>query len=514
MCKYLLLLLSFLLILSDCFAEDILFDVAGMSKTFNENVYIAENAELNLTELFIAGSLTVENHGNLSAGILNVCDRCDVWLENYNAINFDNVVLNIESHIFQKVSNVDNMKPISVSSEYTVVVNGDNGLSLSDVVDVASGTGHVVLENTTLRIDSVPANISKSIEIKEDVKFIVNKDSDIYNVTLLDNVTGGATARFILNNDDVMYVTVGKIADGKLFVEHIRETDYSIILGDNTGLFLNSLRTDGKNDKLMYALDSAVDKDSLYGLMDKSVLFNPDVLIKPLQVINTINMMSIDDGISRYVGADAFGVITNDFYLFGADMTLAGVVNDKFNVSLGAQIANMKYLSDFNSFSGVLYGMNLHAKYLFNNMFMRMYSGLSFAQFDIEKVMYNDKIISEPNSLFGYTVFDMGYNLYFDSFSVVPVAGIGMRFYDLSGIKYSDYVGRIGGGIEYKYTVSNLEYLYALSVIADTDLSWDVSGKVGFLSPIDMVGGHIELSIINTNDTISYKASVNAKILF
>lgn len=109
---------------------------------------------------------------------------------------------------------------------------------------------------------------------------------------------------------------------------------------------------------------------------------------------------------------------------------------------------------------------------------------------------------------------DTGYELNFDSFSVVPVAGIGMQFYDLNGIKYSDFVGRVGGAVEYKFAVSDLEYVYGVSVIADTDSSLSLSGKVGFMSPTDMIGGYVELSTILVEDSVSYKASVNAKILF
>ena len=37
---------------------------------------------------------------------------------------------------------------------------------------------------------------------------------------------------------------------------------------------------------------------------------------------------------------------------------------------------------------------------------------------------------------------------------------------------------------------------------------------VGFVSPMDMIGGNIALSVIDTHDSLSYQASVNAKLLF
>ena len=512
--QFLFLLCSFVPFYS-VLAETFDMDIEGENKSFAEDVFVAENIPVVFENVFITDTLSVENHGVFSVNSMDVCARCDLFFENFNTININSVDLNDDSRIFQIVSDVNNMNPINIGAEYTVLVGGNNDFSLSDIVDVVSGSGNIVLENTTLHINSVPLNTSKNIEIKENVKFIISDIADLYNVTLLDNITGGATARFISNNDDVMYVMVGEIADGKLFIKHIRETDYNVIFNNDMGVFLNSLRMDNKNNKLMDALDSATDKNSLYSVMSKSVLFNPDVLVKPLQIINKINMMSIDNGFTNSVDVNVFGVMSDDFYTYGSDIGVASVMQNKFKLSLGAQIANIEYSSGFNEFSGVVYGLNLQAAYLFSNkMFLHIDSGLSFAQFDITNVMYNDKMISKPNSLFGYVVLDTGYELNFDSFSVVPVAGIGMQFYDLNGIKYSDFVGRVGGAVEYKYAVSDLEYVYGVSVIADSHSAMSLSGKVGFMSPTDMIGGYVELSTILVEDSVSYKASVNAKILF
>ena len=62
--------------------------------------------------------------------------------------------------------------------------------------------------------------------------------------------------------------------------------------------------------------------------------------------------------------------------------------------------------------------------------------------------------------------------------------------------------------------MSDLEYVYGASVVADTDSTLSVSGKIGFVSPTDMVGGNISLSVISAHDSLSYKASVNANIVF
>jgi hypothetical protein len=489
--------------------------VGGDLAAWDEDTVVIDNVIVNPNKLIITETISIENHGVISVDVLDVCPRCDVRFENYNLINFNDVFLDEDARIFQIVSNVDNMNPVNIDAEYTVVVNGNNNLSLADVVDVASGTGRVLLNDTTVHINSVPKNLSKSVEIGENVKFVIHDIDDLYNVILLDNVSGGSTAKFISNKDDIMYVTVGDVSDGKLFIKHIRETDYSVIFDNDMGLFINSLRANNKHSDFMYALDSAVDKDDLYSVMSESVLFNPDVLYRPLQIINTMNMRLFDDCVENTISANAFGIISDELYVYGADINLATEIGDNFNIIFGMQIAHLDYLSDLDEFSGMIYGLNLSTNYLFNNnFFVNLKSGVSVTQFDISAVMYNDNIQTEPSALFGYTVFDTGYKLQFDSFSVSPVVGIGIQLYDLSGIKYSDCMGRVGVISEYKYTISDLEYLYGASFVADTNGAVSVSGRIGFMSYTDMIGGTLDVSVTDIQDTVSYKISANAKFLF
>ena len=313
-----------------------------------------------------------------------------------------------------------------------------------------------------------------------------------------------------------MFVDIGTVQNGKLYIERVRETDYTVVFDDNdVGSFINSLRGNNKNDKLMHALDSAVDKDSLCSIMSDSVLFNYDVLLRPLQIINTINLQSLNAGFENNINANMFGIISDDFYLYGADVNLISVIKDKFKINIGANISYLDYRSDLDEFSGDIYGLNFGAGYLFeNNMFVNLNTGLSFAEFDIPYVWYNNNLINEPNARFGYVLADVGYNFKIDSFSMAPFAGFVTQFYDLTGYKYSEYMGRVGVASEYKYVVSDLEYVYGVSVAADTDFGMSATVAVGFVSPMDMIGGKIALSVIDTHDSLSYQASVNAKLLF
>lgn len=503
-------------------AADIYSDIAdsGVPEVFDEyDYFIAPNTNVFPSKLIIdiesGKNVVIENHGLFQPDELNVCENCNVFFENYNQVNIDAVVLNSGAQVFQIISNSDNMNSLNINADYTTLVQGINNLSLADIVDFSDNNSKIVLNDVTLNIDKMPVGRSKSITLGNNVTLVISDSAYGDTSIVLDDVVATSAVRFVSDSSDVMFVNVGFVQDGKLTIERVRETDYSIIFDDNVGNFINSLRDNGKNDKLMLALDSAPDKDSLYSVMYDSVLFNPSVLLRPLQIVNAIDMQSKFFGFASSASADVFGVMSDDFILYGTDINLFGAFREKFRFNFGAQISGLDYASDIDDFSGNIYGVNLGAGWLFdNNIFVDVNAALSIATFDISSVMYDDKLQDAPDALFGYFVSDVGYMIKNDSYMFAPVAGLAVQAYDLSGYKYSDYMMRVGVVSEYKYVVSDLEYVYGASVIADSCGTLSVSGKVGFVSPTDKIGGDIGLSIIRAYDSLSYKAFIDAKIMF
>lgn len=518
MYKFLLFLLSVFCV-GAVYAQNIDFESNAGEDVLYENVKVGHNVKFAPSKAIIdidyGDSIKIENYGFFEPKELEVCAGCKVTFENYNSVNVGMYVLDYGVEIFQIISNKNNMIGLNLGVDYTTMVHGDAGLSLADVVDLSDDSNVIVLDNVTLNLNKVPLNQSKQVIIGDNVTFVIGDLIDGNGAIMLDNVTNSASVRFVLDSNDVMFVNVGMLRDGKLYVERVRETDYTVIFDSNIGEFINTLRYDDKNDNLMYELDSAADKDSLFSIMSDSVLFNPDVLVRPLQIINTINIQSLNMEFKNNFDANVFGIISDDFYLYGAEVDLVNVIKDKFKINIGANISYMDYMSDLDEFSGGIYGLNFGTGYLFeNNLFVNLNTGLSFAEFNIPYVWYDNNLMNEPNARFGYVLADVGYNFKNDSFLIVPFAGFVTQFYDLSGYKYSEYMGRVGVSSEYKYVMSDLEYIYGASVIADTGCSLSVSGKLGFMSPMDMIGGNVALSIISTHDSLSYKLSVNAKLLF
>lgn len=512
--KYILSLLLILIPDCDSFAETINFSVYGGTKTFAEDTIISKNVSVKPKDLIIDESIDITNYGNLSASMLEICPRCNVSFENFGTVKFDNVSFVDGGHIFQLVSDINNMKAADIPASYTIIVSGNNNLSLADVVDFSSGDSSILLENTILNINKLPLNLSKTIKIGNNVQFIVDDIAELHNVVVLDNISGGANVRFVTNNDDVMFLSVGKIVDGKMYIEHIRETDYSVIFDNDLGLFLNSLRNDDKNNNLMYALDSAVDQESLNQIMSESVLFNPDVLYDSLQIINAVNMLGANSGLGNRLGGNVYGVMSDDFYIYGLDVSVETVIHN-LDLSLNFSTGHIEYASVLDKFSGMLYNIGLGVNYhLENNMFARTGIGASLLDLDIGDVFYDNTLQEFKNSLMGYAFVDFGYMMNSDSWSVAPFVGVNNQFYNIVNNTYDDISMRIGVDTEYRYAISDLEYFYGLSIMADTLSAFSASGKIGFNSVQDMIGGYIAVSVLSMNDAISYQATINAQISF
>ncbi len=493
------------------------FDVTGGSYEINNDVFIPDSVNVTSVELVVTESVYVKNNGNIDASKISVCPRCKIYIENNGVINSD-FVLGDDAQIIQVVSGLNNMSVVNFGTDYTVTVqNTDETLSLADVVDFASKATKVRLENVRLEIDRIPKNKSKVVELGTNVVFVIKDVTDIYDATILENVIfNGNGARFESSvAEDAMYSNVGHLnIDGTLVIEHVRETEYEEIVGGDKGDFIESVLAD--NDKLKDKLDSSQGIKDFNSILSKTALFNSDVLYNILRVITVMDTVDFNSNTQSGIGASVFGILADNFYVRGADINAISVIKDNFNLSLSLKAGQILYSSDLEDFDGYFYGLNLSGNYGFkNDLFLRVGFGVMNTVFDIDKVWYNNKIIKEPDALSGYLVADFGKRFVLgDSFFVSPFVGVVSELYDVAGNSYSEYNGRIGVSADYKYAISDLEYRYGVSTTVDTNGFISLAGDVGFVLPLDMISGNLKLTVVRMLDTFSYKASVDAKLLF
>lgn len=502
--------------LPDLCAETLLFDIGGTNKTLSNDTIIADGVNVKPNLLTITNSIVITNNGNLVPDTVNVYDGCDVYVENYGVVN---TVFNLgnDAHLFQIISDKDGMKTAYFGADYTMIVKSNDVLSLADVVDLTDTASNIVFENITLSLDKVPNNTNGKITFGENVKLIITDNPDIRNKVLLNNISGNAFVRFINNESDVLFSDVGYLVNGVLYVERARQTDYTLIFkDDNTGIFLNQLRNSSGHNNFLYLLDNANNLTEITNLMNRSVLFNIDKLITPLQIVNTQgftdNVLETDFS----VGASVYGMKSDDFYVYGADINLVDLVGYGIGFNVGLNVGQITYSSDIDKYNSVFYGLDLGIKYTFDNdLFVHSKMRYGMADFDISAILYDNNIIENPTAYFGLVTLDVGrkFNIG-DSLYLSSVVGMKSQFYKMENFSLSEHAVRIGIGTGYNYELSGMKYNYDIYAFADTDSAFTVMGKIGFTSPLDRIGANIGLSVTNMLDIVTYKAEFDISITF
>lgn len=497
------------------FCADVISEnIYGLSNEFNGDKIILENVVVSPNNLIIHGFVEVENRGKIQTNII-LTDGTSLFLRNTGDINAD-FDLGTGSVLYHKISTSDEIKYVDFNVNYTAFVESTEVLSLTGLIDVTNRADKVFIQNTKINIDGIPQDTTKHIELGENITFVLGNLTDLYEGVLLNDVRGMTDVNFVSENQNPMFSDYGYIKYNKLYVGHVRVTDYAKVYPNDLGVFLNSARESGKNDSLFLRLDSAMSYDELNNIMQDSVLFNKNKLFTPLRVINVLNFISNECLESNNMGGEIFGFSSDDFYAYGIGAKIGFNVIDDLLLYAGLQIGTIDYQNDTDTFSGGLYGVNLGAKYMLNpNRFVRGNIGFMTLDTDIDTVFYNNRIIKQPWVSSGYINADVGQIFDFiDDISVAPFVGVISEFYYIDG--YNDFNSDlyIGTDISFDTDFSGIKYIYSARGAFNTDMSVMLNAKIGFYSISDSMGGDISASVSNTDNGISYKVSANTRIAF
>lgn len=497
------------------FCADVISEnIYGLSSEFNGDKIILENVVVSPDNLIIHGFVEVENRGKIQTNII-LTDGTSLFLRNTGDINAD-FNLGTGSVLYHKISTSDEIKYVDFNVNYTAFVESTEVLSLTGLIDVTNRADKVFIQNAKINIDGIPQDTTKHIELGENITFVLGNLTDLYEGVLLNDVRGMTDVNFVSENQNPMFSDYGYIKYNKLYVGHVRVTDYAKVYPNDLGVFLNSVRESGKNDSLFLRLDSAMSYDELNNIMQDSVLFNKNKLFTPLRVINVLNFISNECLESNNLGGEIFGFSSDDFYAYGIGAKIGFNVIDDLLLYAGLQIGTIDYQNDTDTFSGGLYGVNLGAKYMLNpNRFVRGNIGFMTLDTDIDTVFYNNKEIKQPWVNAGYINADVGRVFrVMDKISLTPFAGVRTDYYSVD--TYNDFKANlyVGTDIGFDTEFSGIKYFYSARGAFNTDMYFMLNGKIGIWSVADAMGGDLSASISDTGDVISYKVALNTRIAF
>lgn len=480
------------------------------------DMYVSDNFVIDGGELYAPDSLIVtrtlrlENNGVLETNVF-VRDGVTLYIENHSNVN-SVFVLGNGAQVIQKVVDADDLNRIDFNVPYSVLVEGENMLSLRDVAYFASGADKIVLNDSILDIRGVEMGGLENVELKGDVFLVADSLRGMYGVPFMECVSGNGAVHVLTNDVDLLFADVATLRDGKLFLERKRETDYLKIFNNDLGVFLNEMRLNNPNDKLLYTLDSVDNMAAFYHVMNHSVRFNSDMLVRPLEILNALNVFDFYD--AGYGGV--WGVFADDFYSYGIDVGVMEYVAPGLKVGLGLNTGRLEYNGIYDVYVADLYGADLSVARIFGDgITLRGKGAVLYQDTGIGDVLYENKIYENPDVMLWYLKSDAGYRFDFaNSFYLDAYAGLNFNTYSVADIVDSDFDLYSGIVMGFGFELMGISYDYRIGADVNTDADIGLHAGVGFMSEMDMVGGNAKVDAVRMFGVMTYKLSLGLQFLF
>lgn len=485
-------------------------DVVGGDKYISTDMTIAQDEQYCPDSLHVSGVVEIENNGVLETNIF-VHDGATLILKNHSNVN-SQFELGNSARVIQKISDSCDMNLIDFNVPYSVLVDGVDMLRLDALINFADGAEHIVLSNSVLDINGVATNYMNNVELQGDVLLVADNFDGLRGGPFLTNVSGTGTIHVVSRDSNPLFADVAVMRNGDLYFERRREFDYVKVFNNDKGRFLNLLRKRNPGDKLLYTLDSVGDMDSFNRVLNHSARFNSEILMRPLRILNALNYFDYADGLFT----DVWGVMSEEFYSYGISVGVHETVLSDLNVGVGLRLGKIKYDSDYDDYTGDLYGADLSVLWNLNdNMVVRVLGGLLYQNTDIGDVFYENRMYENPDVMQAYLKTDVGYRCDLtDSFYLDTYFGLNLNRYSVADIVDFGFNVYSAVMLGYEFDVMGITYNYCLGADINTDSDIGMHASVGFMSDMDMIGGNAKISAIRMFDVVTYKLSLNARVLF
>lgn len=473
----------------------------------DDSIMIADGVDLYAPNISVLGSYTIENFGTIT-GDINVCAGCQLTIHNMGVFNatFD---LESGASIVQVVSSPTDMQSINFNTDYDLHVINAEGLSLSGILAFGADADSILLRDSFVVWDVYDVNLDK-LNLDGNIKIKID-NIDVYaDVPILSDVPDNVNVRIITNESNPLFVVRTHVVDNNLYITRVRETDYTKILSNDVGVFVNSLRDDGTAASLTGALDNATTMGAINNIVQNSGRLSPINLMKPIRMLNDFETLNFNPDVG--IGADY--LFADEFYVTGLNLTL-GTGTDNFNFGFRMYLDYIMATDSFDEFSASVLGMTAYGDYRMHDIVVRGALGANMSVFDMDNVFDGNGASDNPYGFSCYGAMDVGYLFDADNnIYLMPYVGVATEYMKI--LNDNDSALTMRGGLDIGYRFSVLGILYDYSAYANMDMDGDVVAgvRVGFMSDIDMIGGHGEIGFVDNEIGRGYKITAGIDFKF
>jgi len=468
--------------------------------------------------IHITHTCDVINYGVLRGTII-IDSGAAVTFQNFGTIesNFD---LQGTATVVQNVTSQNDMHVLGNLSGHSVHVDTrnldgtKNRIDMADFVNMIAGASSVEVESAEFLVgmnvpdNSVPINVNNSTTL-----YVNGLPSDL-SKPLVKGISGTPFVETI--GIDPMYdVTVDWFASD-LYLRVVRRTDYSAIMPDtNLGNYLDDLRDENPDDKLLSALDAAPDRKTLNRILSESVRVNPIKLMDAPKSINTFyDSIAIDD-VAFGIIARPFYIASSDFGFIGGAINVTGDIAKNIVGTIGINGGMLKFNGDYDEYSGVLYGGNIGVRYVDDDFYLRAFGTMSYASFSDINAFDGTRMVQNVNGINGMGAIDAGL-VYcaMDELKLVPFVGVRIDYASVLNDTKTDVSARAGLNANVDTDMDGNKYKFGARIFGQTDGALYAGIYTDMMSTADGVGGGASFGLLYDDMGLSYKLELNIKFEF
>ena len=480
-------------------------DGSGTYYMDTDAVFVA-GANIAVPDIVVMGSHVLENNTYVNTNI-SLCDGCRLEIHNRGVFNV-NFTLADGASVVQVVTTAADVNPINVNVDYELHVVDANGIKLSDVMRIGSGADEILLHDSSVVWDM---DAVADLNLTGNINLIFNDIEAVIGRPILSGVDSDAYIRVVSNGTiNPMFALSSYIEDGKSYLRLGRETDYTKILDSKLGGFINLLRGDVSSGGLIGALDNAMSVDSLNKIMADSMRIAPINMMDVVAAFDLIDLNNFDYN----SGFGTSYLMLDKSYAYGAFVNANINVG---NVTAGVRgYVNSLSLSDsFDALSGVMFGGNVYGRYEDDFAFVRGILGGNLTRFNVTNVFDGNGSVDNPMGYSFYGAIDFGRVLDFrNEIFISPYVGATANYMSILHMDNKSCDGRIGVDIKYDFDLLGVDYDYGIHTSMNTDGEFVFGINAGFISEIDMLGGHVAIDYIDNKIGRGYKISAGLDLKF
>ena len=486
---------------SDCIFSD--------TDIITDEIYIAEGM----------GPITITNYGLLS-GPITIASGMTVTFQNFGEItsNFD---VHGSATVRQNITSMSDLHVLGTLSGFIVNVNTlnldgtKNILDMDNFMNLIANASNVEIVSGEFMVDANTLYDNVPIDMGNDVVFYINGIPLDTSKPLI-NGNSGVPTIMAVNVDPMYEISVNGDLLPDVYLVVVRRTDYSEIMPDtNLGDYLDGLRDENPNDKLLDALDAAPDRKTLNKILSESGRVNPIKLMDAPRSINTFyDSMALDD-IAFGVIARPFYIASNDFHFIGGAINVTGDIAKNTVGTIGINGGMLNFNGDYDEYSGTLYGGNFGVRYMDDNFYLRAYGTMSYANFSDINAFDGMRMVQNVSGIGGMGAIDAGlvYRLG-QEIKLIPFIGARADYASVLNDTKIDAVVRAGLNANVDTDMDGNKYTFGARVLGQTDGSLYAGIYTDMMSTADGVGGGASVGVLYDDIGLSYKLELNIKFEF